>query len=561
MTTSSKLVRTGRAKTVLVFGNGDAATAALSSVIVQAHAGRRREHVHFSGPVTFDETTAEHVRGLVAPIADRVFELLSLPRRDLEIPMTNLGAASGGDLAARVSGFSADVPILLAILSARLGMPVPNDLVATGHLASAVGEIAFVKAIPAKLTAALADPSIQRFVHPDLDREISLRVLTPNEAQRATGAIASAKETIRTVSVGDIAELVQAVFADEAIVHAGLRERFFAAHMPESAAPDPLVRTARFLAEGNENRFWIVLERLLLAGESDAARRLLAARARYQIERETYAEGFGRRLLQLLQSLPPAVLRIKSVRPLLSMRSCIELSQFAAENDYDDVQALHLVAAGKPLNRSAPVIDPEASTQRPPESGNATLDVVLSEINALTLAERIGLPIDAARAWYQLGSSTVDSKDEFQDIVTAFGQHLLRRSGWATTPLDPAAAAAEGLDLLRKAFPAEEQYNAALAEAVHGAKGGLRVVLDAITDRFKKEQTAKHVNRVLVEALDPLDHEEKVAFMTAFLARLAPHLTADIQSEPPERYAGHWKEITRAYVESLDRVNELLRTF
>jgi predicted ATP-dependent protease len=36
----------------------------------------------------------------------------------------------------QVSGFSADVPMFLAMLSARLQMPVRQDVVSTGHIAS-----------------------------------------------------------------------------------------------------------------------------------------------------------------------------------------------------------------------------------------------------------------------------------------------------------------------------------------------------------------------------------------------------------------------------------------
>lgn len=552
---ASRPTAVGRANSMLAFGENSAiVTALVAQAGPKAAAG-----IRFKGPVRCDESTLEHLNAIVLPIVERICASLGMPCLGAVICVRTPGAVSANDLPSCVSGYSLDAATLVALLSACTGLPVLQGVAITGHIASTDGDIAAVSALPAKLQAAAADPDIEVVVYPHL--EASLSSMAPAAAEQAAGALAQARERLRVSAVCDVAELCQAVFTEQGIIMAALRHGFFGRSATAAIAEDPVGRAAEWILADHEGRFWTVLERLLLAGEIDAARKLLRARARFQIEREAYAEGLGRRLLQLLQSLPPAVLRIKSVPPLLSMRDCIELSQFAAESDYDDVRALQQAAAGKSLSRAAPVVEPEASTPRAPQSGNAALDAVLSEINALTLAKRIGLPIDAARASYQLESSTVDSKVEFLDIVTGFGLHLLRRSGWAPAPLDATAAAAEGLDLLRKAFPAEEQYNAALAEAMHGTKGGLRVVLDAITDRFKKDQSAKHVNRVLVEALDPLDHEEKVAFMTAFLARLAPHLSADIRSEPPERFAGHWKEITRAYVESLDRVNELLRTF
>ena len=50
-----------------------------------------------------------------------------------------------------------------------------------------------------------------------------------------------------------------------------------------------------------------------------------------------------------------------------------------------------------------------------------------------------------------------------------------------------------------------------------------------------------------------------LALMRALLARLAPHLPPDIVDQPPERYANHFEAVARAYVDSMERVNQLMR--
>ena len=46
--------------------------------------------------------------------------------------MVNLGAASTANVGLSISGFSTDVPILLALLSAALRIPLPQDVVTSG---------------------------------------------------------------------------------------------------------------------------------------------------------------------------------------------------------------------------------------------------------------------------------------------------------------------------------------------------------------------------------------------------------------------------------------------
>ena len=67
------------------------------------------------------------------------------------------------------------------------------------------------------------------------------------------------------------------------------------------------------------------------------------------------------------------------------------------------------------------------------------------------------------------------------------------------------------------------------------------------------------MNRVLKEALDPLDWDSKVSLMAALLERLKPHLPAELQHEPPERFAHDYETIVQIYVHSLDRVKERLK--
>jgi len=97
-------------------------------------------------------------------------------------------------------------------------------------------------------------------------------------------------------------------------------------------------------------------------------------------------------------------------------------------------------------------------------------------------------------------------------------------------------------------------------QARYGTNGGMRLILDVMTEQFKAEQQAEYVDRIVKTAVDPLDWDDRIAFMKAFMDRLGPYLPSDIRSQSPMRFARHYREIIRTYVHSVDRVKQLLRT-
>ena len=215
----------GRAKTVLVFNSTKAVISEILAHGMKQQASGKR--LCFCGTVKFSDPVRKHIRHTLLPIIDRILEKLKLPQKNFEVSAVNLGAASALDVGVTVSGLSADVPVFIAILSQALRVSISDDFVATGHIASVEGDIGAVKGIPAKVEAAKADDSIRRFIYPNLEKDESLKVLSPNERERSIDSIMAARDSICTQAVGGIGQLVREVFTEESIVLAGLREDFF----------------------------------------------------------------------------------------------------------------------------------------------------------------------------------------------------------------------------------------------------------------------------------------------------------------------------------------------
>jgi len=558
---AEKMISIGRAKIVIVFGDKKDAIAVISSVVVRALDEVCKERMHFSGPVDFDESTTKHIKEMVLPIVDYILTYLDIPIKNYEVSIANISAVSTLEIGLNISGFSADVPVLLALLSASLQIPMLDDLVSTGHIASADGDITLVKNIPAKLRAAISDQSTQKFVYPSLEKDHSLETLLPIEKERIKKSIIDAKGKIELIAINDIAELLKAVLTDDEIVMSSLQKGYFGIAAHPSTSSSPTARAIEFLLNNNEKRFWTVLECYLLEGGSEKAKNLLHSRTQFHIQQQTYPKNLGYKLLQLVQSLPPTTRRIKTAFPLISMQEFIQLSQFALESDHEDVKNLYNAMFGKgsvplPTGYREKGLTPTTIA----DSIAETLNTILSEIDKENLAKNIGLPIDTARATYLLDSVTIENHEEFNDIISAFYLHLLRHTQTIKPTKDLQKAGPDALALLERAFSTKGGIVTALVEAKDGTYGGMRFVLDVMTEHFKMEEQEKHINRILKEALDPLDWNTKVEFMKEFLKRLAPYLPSEIKTAPPERFARHYEAIIRNYIKSIDNVKDLLKS-
>ena len=556
-----KEIYTGRANTALIFGHGDDAQAVISAIVVRICGKKHAERIRFTGPVTFEEKTAKHIVEVVLPVVDNILRTIGLPAKSFEIFVVNLEAAAIMDVGSIISGFSIDFSMLLAILSASLQITIPDDIVSSGHIASIDGDIRMVKGLPEKLAAATIAGSIKTFIHPEIDQDHSLHSLSPTEKQRIAGAIAKAKQTLQTVAVRDINDLLQAVFSNEQKILASLIQGFYKISISPFAKKTPCIKAAIFLAENNEKLLWAVLEQHLFAGLNKEAKELLLALSRFYIHQETYPKDLGFGLFRLVCSLPPQTRRLKLDFPLIPMSECIQLSQFVKEPDHDDVRLLLSAAFGENIHRSLKTEDWENPNKRETSNqDNGRFKAILSEIDSDALTEQIGIPIDSARASYILDSVKVKSFDEFNETIVSFYIHLMRYTRKVSQKIDSDAAGAEALALLERTFNGKGGYSAALAEAKNATNGGLKFILDLVTEQFKNEEQEKHISRVLKIIVDPMDWEKKIALMKEFIMRIEPHLPDEITTLPPERFVGHYEELVKAYVQSMDKVKTLFRS-
>jgi ATP-dependent Lon protease len=550
---------TGRAKTVIVYNQGKDTTAVISFIVVRASKKSVGNRLLFSGPAAFSTNTVNHINSIILPAADIFFNALNVPLKSFEISIVNLDVASLMDVGITISGYSADVPIFLAMLSAGLQLAIPDNILSTGHIASIDGDIRMVSSIPAKLSAAAKSKSVRTFIYPDIDQDDFLDSLSPQQKSQITGALAKAKSDLLVVSVKNVKDVLAAAFSDKEIVKASLRHNFY---IPVANFPQPensLESAIIYLVGNNENRFWAVLEQDLFSGNSDSAIQLLELFAQHYISRKLYPKDFGSKLLRQIRCVPPFILRRKIEFPLLSVSRCIQVSQFAQETDHEDVSLLFLASSRQAIHYSDKDDTGKQSTKAP-EDIEETLQSILNEINQEALLRHVARPIDAARATFSPGAVTTNSFDEFNEIVTAFYVHMQRHTYRLIEPVDLNAASSKASALLEKAFIKKGGWDAARTEAETGVNGGIRFVLDVMTEHFKHVHQEEYLEQALKTALKPLDWEKTVSLTQSILKRLEHNLPQQVVSQP-EKYVKDLKEILKTYVQSQDKLKSMLRSY
>jgi hypothetical protein len=551
----------GRIKVPVIINTGNKEKAVVMTLGAKVRRDTGGPRLKIRGPVQLEPEIVQHLHETVLVFFDLFISELSRTGRGMcfELSFVNLGVAAVYRSKLTITGFSADLGILLALISAALKIPIPEDLVVTGHIADLEGAVRAVHGILAKVTAAGQDKQVQRFIGPDFDADPSLKILSPEQRQEAQEAMFQVKGRLNVVTVKGIDEVYRLVFPESAVVMVSLEGDFFETHPTLETEDSPLVRAVAYFTQDNPSRFWKVLEEAVLHARTEEIKRLLSARIHYQVRCKRYPNDFGRRVFSMMRSLPPMIRRTCQDVPFLEKRDYDRFFLLAGESDLEDLYYL-LAALTKKVELPSP--DPVEKSPPTPTSDAGWEDAVervLRELSQEALAQTIGLPIDMARAGFVLTEVTTNSYDEFFATVVSFFLKLLRVVGAEPTQVDSQVIGPMAAALADRAFKDQGGIRAAFAQVRDGVEGGMQGFLDRFTDQFKAEHRMNHVQAVLRRAIDQLDWNQRLGFTAALMKRLEPILPPEIRSQPFARYVNSVELIVEAYVRSQDRMKEMFR--
>jgi len=545
--------RIGTAPTVLVCPGGNRQNSLVTAIIVKATKETAAQRLRFTGVVGFSLQVREHLETSLLPIVDQITTSLHLPLPAYEISAVNVSLVSMGDTGFEIEGFSADCSLFISLLSAALDLPIDQRLLTTGHIASIAGDITAVGALPAKIKAASAEVTIETLIYPDLCRQIDENLSALNRVC----------DDLKLKGVSDIGQLVASVFSEEDLLISSLRQGYYAQAKEKTPSSGPIERVVDHLLTSNPTRFESVLRSALSAGRTESAQELLRTFIDNQRRAGRYPEHFGRMLLNILCAIAPAVRQRDTFFPLIETGLCIKLAGLARERDYEDVLILLDAAGGRHLNTLPQRIDSERSSRLEDlNEEDERFEQILSQINEQAFAKKYGIKIDSARASFVLNSVTVASYPEFIETVVSFYRHLrcyLHKIPVESTETD--FFRSEALELLATAYEKEGGESAAWQKALEGIAGGMRLILDRLTEEYKRQQQEKDIRRVFTESLNRLDWNDRVKVMRSAMKRLHRFLPAEMADQPPERFARNYEVIIKTYVKNRDQFNQLISRF
>jgi hypothetical protein len=102
-------------------------------------------------------------------------------------------------------------------------------------------------------------------------------------------------------------------------------------------------------------------------------------------------------------------------------------------------------------------------------------------------------------------------------------------------------------------------YNAALAEAKTGTKGGLRHIFDVMTESEKSVKMEKYKSMVLKEAIDSLDWEAKVKLSVYIKNQYGRYMPDSFRIMEPEQLTHRLEETIRLLTEGEKDMDRWIR--
>jgi len=542
----------GRAYAVLVTGEQEAAAAFVTQVIATFRKRRHRRRLRTIGPTRLDAALADYVNEVVLPTVDELVDSIApVPRGGYEVSVVGGAASAAAGRSTRVRGRSIGLPLVCAMLSARLNAPLPRDAAFTGELVVRGCRILPVEQLEAKLMAVSEHPRVKTLVCPDCGGDAALQAVAPRRAQQLRAAMRQFRGQVDIRTVSNLADVVRMAFTEEAVIEGALRTGFFPRRDTRHDDAELVSSAAGHFLADLDARFWRLLERQLLDGDYRGAKRTIGHFARFHRTQRCYPSGAGRRLLTMLTSFPEALLRAPKIFPLLEPRRLADIQQFAQTDEYDDVQDLMAAVTGSLPKPSRKEHAGEPANASCLSADSAGVDAIFRELSSDTLARRFGIPVDEARASYCIPLITVESPEAVQDACSRYYLFMLRRLGNEPAPLNDHYRA-QALALMERAFAKDGGIRGAAVEGMHGVRGGLRFVLDMLSDAYKHELISEHVRCVCRTAVESRPWVERLAIAQALYDRLRPDLPEDLQFTDPAELVNELPQILHSYVQAGD---------
>lgn len=179
------------------------------------------------------------------------------------------------------------------------------------------------------------------------------------------------------------------------------------------------------------------------------------------------------------------------------------------------------------------------------------INVLLNSLSEKEL-NKIAMRFDNGRSSYAL-NSTVNEWPEFEQLLLNFYCHLCRAVGGGDHG-DASQNLTEAKNLAMRGGGRNTTIKKLFRDAVSGSDGGMRRVLDYITDAMKQQYTERYITDTFDAYIAPCSIDESTEIMRQFLQAYQYVLPSHIDINRPEYYAANYKEYIGLFSRSMTSI-------
>jgi hypothetical protein len=185
---------------------------------------------------------------------------------------------------------------------------------------------------------------------------------------------------------------------------------------------------------------------------------------------------------------------------------------------------------------------------------------LMEELDERTIARQVGIPHDEARMRFPLQTNTAASFAEFEEAIAGYFDYHYGQCVAHGGRLSRSEAAGRAKEVIEREYKRRHgDIVTAFNDAHEGTNGGMRAILDMITEALKAESVERYIRDVFDRRVAPNDYEAKVAIMRDFIERCGTHLPREVRANRPERYAHNYQDLIREYVTALRQTSSMFR--
>ena len=189
----------------------------------------------------------------------------------------------------------------------------------------------------------------------------------------------------------------------------------------------------------------------------------------------------------------------------------------------------------------------------------ASIHSLVEALDERTIAKLIGIPHDEARMAFPLRSNTASSFSRFEDIIGDYCNYHYTTCVTGGGFLPRAEAVGRAKQLIEHAYGRRGNIISAYNDAHEGLNGGMRQILDIITDGIKSECVERYVRQAFDDHVSPNSWDKKQEIIRQFFAAYGAILPASVDTRNPARYANDYQVIISAYVQALQQTSAIFR--